>query len=871
MSPQETSQECYLFRQYFAFSTNHLDYEIPDFHKIMDEAIPISFNGDSLEVVLNVNLKKIPSEQIISFLREKVAKKQKFLCLNVSVLHEKLMKTFGSDKEARDVIWSLTDHYLLWDLLLLEQRIVWAIFGKVLSVPTLFKNVNSYSSESGVKSYRPILHRQFEKLAKGLPFLVNDIAGRHVFREREYESPYLSAPKRVLARDNIHFKERLHLFVPMIEGWRKYGPAGITLDAQAEIVRLHQEKNKVSCSPNIIDEYQDELNRLAQNAKSSKESKTLRKELKKFWKETTIHQEPSPPVELPEYLKKPENADTYCQRHNIAPLTAEGKEKLQMIARKFARIDGETQDYRFSRQHRLYPIHEEREGEEGLSLEPDHWGEMIPPTGPLRDWVNDGAITKLLSMSRKKASVVPHGYFPYLKSNVIEYANRLGIPFLNPTMADRKFLVLRIRDLDFLCYLRTLNENEFLYETGSDSLSPLHHLIDRDVDAEGFPSVMTSWNMTTMDQSLRELLPESSSTRLANIRALPPDARYSVDYWEAADYYTAYRFFERNQIQRDTFLAAIIVQNLEKNETPDAEDHVEFSDEFSWYLPEDHRKEMFPAIVRQSVMGFIRGFSAKTIADQLRGTFKKLIPKGIQGHEFDTEIEKIQRILLDSFRFRGMTAHHFYATLLSKLCIEPVLRLTYPEFCVREELQIDGKWRQDDAKTRVALDPMARDAIGDVTDRNIFSGKSKDNNAEKRWAEFLLPLIEERCHELGMTDVVPGDELINRLYVTNAMSRNGKPGRPIYEIEKPYTCWMETLDDVKKAVAYALVRHGNQLISVSDDSFILEINSDQPADQIDTLKTTVRQTCEKMLGLAPKVWGNFVDAEVLDSWPNAKT
>jgi hypothetical protein len=183
-------QNLYLFRQNYAFSTGCLDYKIPDFRQMIDETIPVSFSGSDLEVITKVNSKRIPPDKQLSFFRDVVEKRLRLICNDVVSLHCKLMERFGSEEDAKTLIWELTDHCLVWDLLLLEQRIAWATSGTIISYATAFGNINSYTNENGVRSYRPVLRTQFEKLIGELPFLNNDIAGQRVFREKEFSSPY---------------------------------------------------------------------------------------------------------------------------------------------------------------------------------------------------------------------------------------------------------------------------------------------------------------------------------------------------------------------------------------------------------------------------------------------------------------------------------------------------------------------------------------------------------------------------------------------------------------------------------------------------------------------------------------------------------
>ena len=651
------------------------------------------------------------------------------------------------------------------------------------------------------------------------------------------------------------------MFVPMIDGWQKYGPACIGLDVQAVLAEYYRSQNSLSFLPEIKSVCQKELDGLDN---LSRDEKSLAEQVLAAWKGTTTHQKPSPPVEMPECLRQ-EGGDPYQKRHRSS-LTPEIEQQREDLLRSLKKSSGKTQDNQFSRQSRHYPLLEDG----NVSIAPNHWGELLPPTGLLQDWIKYVAVKQLLKIVPEKTQTFPHEFFPYLKSVSAEYVEGLYVPLVTaPETKGKTFLVLRIRDLDLLCYLRTHNEHEFLHITGrDDTLQPLRNFIGYDHPSGNNLSTGSLWNSETLLQDLQTLCPISKDTdcTLVNVRYLPSGSRYSVDYWEKNDYYTHYRYFERSREERDAFLTAILAKGVE---IIGEHESVKFSDEFCWYLPEEHRNEVFPDIVRFTVMGFIHGFSAKIIADQLRKRFGKLIPKGIHGHDFDVEIEKMLGILLGSFRFRGLVGDYLYSTLLPKLCLDPVIQRTCMEGCYVEKLEIDGIWKRDKSKSPVIDDPMARDAVGDITDRNIFSRNPKSDETKKRWKDFLLPLLEERCRGLGIKNIVPGNELFERLNTTNAISRNGKPGRPVYEVEKPYTCWMETLDDVKKAIGYALVRHGVKLLAVTKESFVVEIALDQTANSHTTLINIVRHECETILGLPPDQWGNLIEAETLAHWPMA--
>ncbi len=79
---------------------------------------------------------------------------------------------------------------------------------------------------------------------------------------------------------------------------------------------------------------------------------------------------------------------------------------------------------------------------------------------------------------------------------------------------------------------------------------------------------------------------------------------------------------------------------------------------------------------------------------------------------------------------------------------------------------------------------------------------------------------------------------------------------------------METLGDVKKAVAYALIRAGAKLIAVSRESFIVEIDADGPPETTEGF-AAARKACESVLGIDAETWGDFIETETGEAWPNA--
>lgn len=963
MSTNPTEQRQPYFNQDFAFSTNYLDYKIPDFRGIINSAVPLLVLPTG---ILDANFQPLQAKAFHELIRNVLSRQTPIICNDAVLFHRLALEQSGNDEQYRESIWSLTDSHLLWDVCILERRIAWATEGRVIAPPVLDDLLNQYNVPDGSK-LRQVLLAQFERLIKGLPLLSNDIAGRRVFREQEYDSAFIPAPKRVRARDEIYYKERLHLFTPLIEGWQKYGPACIGLDVQVAIAERYQcetkydvahgsaatyRKHRITLRDRLMEDRLDDcyktLDQGHEDGSPIYAEEKARKKLHKHWRATTAAEG----IEKPQYL-----------RHADGDNDADSDlDSLMRISRQAIRGHTEPSKQRFAEQVRQFP----RDHDGHFSLNPAHWGEIIPPAGPLRHWADYHAASQVLHFAETQGANLPRESFPYLKTPAAEYADKVNQPLLAP-LPGWRFLVLRIRDLDLLCYLRTHGECEFIYNTDNDVLIPsceymahadgqvdfgelvkdgrdkLASLLDehdvRDELADGLESFLDDLEalgktittlasnvkgladgaMTAVSElnehmaapdvqggldaikaAIKDLGPDMFKPTWDELEVLshligdintsvltaptdwyahtkyqspPIDRKYAVPFrcqphganysricWETSAFYTAYQFFTRPQCDRDRFLAAIF-------EIGEKDTFLKMLEALN-FIGTDWSEEFSHTIARRSIVGFIHGWPAKTIVDQIRDECGDAIPKYLQDNLFSQKIEQLYHILLRRFRFRGLLRPFLFGTLLPKLCIDPMISLDSGPDTSRIILCIDGEWNEDHVVRRYLIDDlMTRDAIDDVTDRKIIQGEATGRQEKERWCHFLAPILEDRYVELGISKMAPGEELFSRLYTTSTISRNGKPGRPVYEIEKPYTCWMETHDDLKKMVAYTLVRAGEKLVAVSDDAFVLEVPEEISPESVQFITNTVRRACENVLGLEAGAWGNFVETELLPTWP----
>ena len=377
------------FSQNFAFSTNYLEYEIPDFRVVVEAAVPVLVFQDKLLAAAEGNTVRLLDAQLLSALIGNILSRAgNLLCNNTVAFHCIALEMAGDNTDLRDMVWRLTDIYSLWDVPLLEQRLIWATEGRAtdrLDFEELLTKYQVPKTTSSLDGLHEIFQSQFTRLVEGLPFLKNDIAGRRVFREHEYDSPYIPAPRRVLARDNIHFKERLHIFLPLIEGWQKYGPACIGLEVQAAIVGYYQQANRYNTASEAKSLYhrkkvelRDGLKGLPKCYVSFKQfhedgspvyTEDAGKELNKRWRATTRHQKPTKP---PEATKNDANGSIRSESSKTVP-------DFLRKTRKLLRLDE-----RFSQRERSFPCQQDGQ----LSLNPTHWSEILPPSGPLRCWAD---------------------------------------------------------------------------------------------------------------------------------------------------------------------------------------------------------------------------------------------------------------------------------------------------------------------------------------------------------------------------------------------------------------------------------------------------------------------------------------------------
>ena len=140
-----------------------------DFDTIIDLCVPLIVDeqgkinvGDSGEV-RSVDL---------AYFKEATEAGKHFICFDAVDVHRKLLAAAKASKKKRKVVWSLSNGYLLWDVGLLEQRIVWATEGKAIPFPEIFPLIQKYevSAKDQYECLRQLLRQQFRFLVKNMPY-----------------------------------------------------------------------------------------------------------------------------------------------------------------------------------------------------------------------------------------------------------------------------------------------------------------------------------------------------------------------------------------------------------------------------------------------------------------------------------------------------------------------------------------------------------------------------------------------------------------------------------------------------------------------------------------------------------------------------
>lgn len=222
-----------------AFSQEYLDYEIPDFRAVIRQSIPISILPNEDRTDFQIGDQNITAPDIFHrSVNVALTARMKFVCYDSVSFHQAILRFMGDDSNFRNTVWRLTDDHALWDVGLLEQRIAWAIEGRAIDYPTLDSLFSQYQVALSHEGLVDLLLAQFNRLIAELPILKNDVVGRMIFANAPPESPYIDSPERILAR-RFHYKERLPLFIHLIKGWQKYGPACIGLDVQGTIAAYY--------------------------------------------------------------------------------------------------------------------------------------------------------------------------------------------------------------------------------------------------------------------------------------------------------------------------------------------------------------------------------------------------------------------------------------------------------------------------------------------------------------------------------------------------------------------------------------------------------------------------------------------------------
>ncbi len=378
--------------------------ELPDFNAIIDECVPLIVDDNGTATVLE-NGEVLPVD--FDCFKAAVEAGKRFVCFDAVDVHRKLLKAAKASKKKQQIVWSLTDSYRLWDVGLLEQRIAWATSGRVIEFPDILSLCQQYGVPVDYQheSLRKLLQRQFRFLVDNLPYLKNDISGRHVFPTNNSST-----------KPTEWYAFELWTFAPIIHGWRKFGPACVGIDVQGAI------------AADVISQYQPHW-------ECSAEEKTWRERYQ------SIVQAALRTPEFKECFDYSEPVDG-CPRFNDRMTTAV-EEIWKKLNGPRKRSNGRT----IQERHRTFP----RDQNGNLSLNPNHWDFSLPMTGAIRCW-SDTSLAVQVDRCLTGKKNIPVETMPFCGSLVPDFFRRMfgRLPF--SPKAGHDLIEIRFPDLTMLAY-----------------------------------------------------------------------------------------------------------------------------------------------------------------------------------------------------------------------------------------------------------------------------------------------------------------------------------------------------------------------------------------------------------------------------------
>ncbi len=846
-----------------AFSREYLNEDIPDFRRMICDGIPISVDrrGDG-ETTLRIGDQEIfQADALNRLLAQCHAAKLKFVCHNAVEVHRTAIRMACEHDDCRNAVWRLTDTYSLWDIGLFEQRLRWATEGRAAE----FSDMPPHEALIG------FFLNQFNRLVANLQILKNDAVGSMIFADPPPESPYIEPPERILAR-RFHYKERLHLFIHMIRGWKQYGPGGIGLDVQGAITAdyLSRKQHRFTAQSRQLQNAKDEIRRRI-TGDDLEDFRNL------FQLNTTSHE--------------PDGSPRY--KPTASARLVELWDRLSSVRHNESDANRREQNQARVRHERSYPLSRTARH---VSLDPNHWDDSIPTTGPLRNWADYHAACKIAHHCGQESRTIPYVSMPYFKSDIIDFAKRqVGARPLFEAGTGRIFLQLRIQNFDILCYLHaTASMYDSLYRYGGvlEAEGPLRALIAAKNERTGdmvFPPPEVPRNDEPLERNVagrRVCICADNITSVGNATFIPAET------WNNPSLFQSYEFFGATRRQRDYFLAAalrfLVPRRLSARERRPSWSRSKKTvpirqtrDSLEQYVQENEaslpnwlrENELYLRLSEAIVHDHIRGYSIQATYQDLRHRFPQL------NSHFDSE-EQRDRWIKERIGFLAMkSSYHwkyvneFLFTLLPKCGIDPYPVWEgdrddpdySPDLC-QAALLVDGRIVYASTERDDTDDPLLQRAGWRATIRNTIRGDDEEDHQEI-WNDYVLNFCSEPLLARNISTERGSEDAHDFFFRTNATSTTGKPGRPIFELEKPYLDWQDLADDIRRVVAYELIRQGAEVIAVAGDSFVVEAESDRQDLYGERFSIMVKSAVEAIMGVTCGHYGNFVETHFMPVWP----
>ncbi len=120
MSTNPMKEQEPFFSQDFAFSTNYLDYDIPDFRGIVNAAIPVLVHGNVILTVIEGSPRPLDAQSFPSWITDIQSRKIKLRCNDAVGFHRAVLDMAENSAEWKEMVWQLTDSYSLWAMCLVR-------------------------------------------------------------------------------------------------------------------------------------------------------------------------------------------------------------------------------------------------------------------------------------------------------------------------------------------------------------------------------------------------------------------------------------------------------------------------------------------------------------------------------------------------------------------------------------------------------------------------------------------------------------------------------------------------------------------------------------------------------------------------------